>query len=94
MPLILDVPARLRGQSITQGAFVNEFYASFSFPQSIAAGNLMLALIITAVIMTVMWSRLIRHEQATHWLITAWTAGMLLMGGAWALMLTILEASS
>lgn len=94
LPLILDVPARLRGQSITQGAFVNEFYASFSFPQSIAAGNLMLALIITAVIITVTWSRLIRHEQATHWLITAWTAGMLLMGGAWALMLTILEAST
>jgi multiple sugar transport system permease protein len=89
LPLILDVPARLRGSQITQDAFLREFYLSFTFPEAASAGSLFLMLFAAAVVITLAWLWLTR--QSVNTLIVAWTAGIALLGGVWCMLLTISE---
>lgn len=37
LPIILNIPERLRGQDAVQGMFVSEFFASFAFPEAVEA---------------------------------------------------------
>ena len=41
LPVVLNVPVRLRGQEMTRELFIGEFFASFQFPQVFEAANLM-----------------------------------------------------
>ncbi|MBW4439343.1 MAG: ABC transporter permease subunit [Pleurocapsa minor GSE-CHR-MK-17-07R] len=94
LPVILDIPARLRGQAIDQEAFVREFYASFGYPEVAAAGGLLLTLVIIALLLTVLWLRLIRHRDSVQWLYMAWTSGLLLLAAGWTLALTSSEVNT
>lgn len=91
LPLILDIPARLRGRQITQEAFVSEFYLSFGFPEPASAGSTFLGLFMVGLVMTLAWLWLMRRFQPIRWLIIAWTGGIALMGGGWGLLLTLSE---
>lgn len=93
LPIILNIPARLRGQAINREAFLREFYASFSYPEVIPVGNILLTLIVVAIAVTFIWLRLIRHRESSHWLIVAWLSGLLFMVGGWILALTLSEVN-
>jgi ABC-type sugar transport system permease subunit len=91
LPLILDIPARLRGRQNTQDAFISEFYLSFRYPEAISAGSVFLLLFVVAFAITLAWVWLMRRHQPLGWLIVALTSGLALMGGGWGLLLTVTE---
>lgn len=57
LPVVLDIPQRIRGQDRVEGIFVQQFFESFQFPEVIAAGNLMLVAILAAVALSVLFAR-------------------------------------
>ena len=63
LPVVLDIPVRLRGQEVTRDLFVGEFFNSFQFPEVFEAGNQMLLAIILAVGMSIVFYRLIQSKQ-------------------------------
>lgn len=88
LPVILDIPRRLRAQERTQGLFVNELFASFRTPNVADAGNLMLLAVIVALIISFIVLRHLQLENSA----TLWraTAGLLLLAlGGLILQLTL-----
>jgi multiple sugar transport system permease protein len=62
LPLILNVPQRVRGQERVPGLFINELFASFRFPEAADAGSLFLLLAVAALLISLIWLRLVRIE--------------------------------
>lgn len=60
---VMNVPVRLRGQESTSTAFVNEFFASFRFPEVLAAANSMWIFVLAALILTIIFAALRRTGQ-------------------------------
>jgi multiple sugar transport system permease protein len=60
LPVILNIPVRLRGQEQVQGLFVNELFASFRFPEVAEAGNQFLLVFIIAIVLSVIVVRAVR----------------------------------
>lgn len=88
LPVVLDVPRRLRGQAQTEGLFVRELFASFQFPEVADAGGLMLLGLIAAVVVTLVVMRLLRSTDTT--LLWQATGGALAIGvGALVMQLTL-----
>jgi multiple sugar transport system permease protein len=58
LPVVLEIPQRIRGQERTQGLFVSELFASFQIPAVTDAGNVMLLSTVSAIFVMVAFSRL------------------------------------
>ncbi len=91
LPVILDVPRRLRGQQITTELFVNEFFASFHVPEALAANDIMLASIVIALIVTVLALRVIRSRGENNMFIMALRICVAAVCGFLLLQLTLSE---
>ncbi|MBC6935948.1 MAG: sugar ABC transporter permease [Chloroflexi bacterium] len=90
LPVILNIPVRLRGQERVQGLFVSELFASFRFPEVMSAWFPSLAAVLAAVVVSYGAVRLARRDETIGrrlWLATG--AGLLLALGALALNLTL-----
>ncbi len=85
LPVVLNVPVRLRGQEMTRELFIGEFFASFQFPQVIEAANLMWLALALFLLALLLLGRLLRPQRAGYFLLLA--AGMALALAAGALML-------
>ena len=69
LPIIINIPQQLRGQEHTQGIFVSLFFSSFQTPAAIAAGTPFLLAAIAALVITLIWMRLVYAEKrGTYWL--------------------------
>lgn len=85
LPIVLDVPVRLRGQELSRSIFVDEFFASFRFPGPLAAAETMWILFAVALVLTTIFYFVIRLEKRWHYLLltviisTALASGFLLM---------------
>ncbi len=89
LPVVLDIPVRLRGQERVQGLFVNELFASFRFPEVVAAGNQFLIGLILAIVVNIVIWRLVRHSDAGGLLLRATGGGLALSVGYLLLQLTL-----
>lgn len=90
LPVILDIPQRIRGQERVPGLFINEFFASFQFPQVVEAANLMLLSFGAALVLSYLTIRLLRGETVLA-LGRASLAAFLIMLAALLLQLTFSE---
>lgn len=79
LPVVLDIPQRVRGQERVPGLFINELFASFQFPEAAAAGNLALVAILAAVAVSLVVARFVASETAGGALASI-TGGMLVGG--------------
>ncbi|MDX2160396.1 MAG: ABC transporter permease subunit [bacterium] len=69
LPLILNIPQRIRGQERVQGLFLSELAASFQFPEAVNAGSTFLIVLIAAVVLTLFCWRVIKGANAdSYWL--------------------------
>lgn len=94
LPVVLDVPNRLRGQQTDRGVFVNEFLASFGFPEPLAAADTMWLFVLIAIITCALalWlAQRVRLADATDLLIQMALTALALAGGALLLQLTLDE---
>ncbi len=65
IPIIINIPQRLRGQALTPGLFIDELVASFRYPEAVAVGTPLLILAIVAIVVSVIWLRAIRFPKLT-----------------------------
>ncbi len=65
IPIIINIPQRLRGQALTPGLFIDELFASFRYPEAVAVGTPLLIVGIAAIVVSVIWLRAIRFPKLT-----------------------------
>ncbi len=94
LPVVLDVPRRLRGLEVTRELFIGEFFKSFNhpdFPLVPQAGNEMLLTVILALVVGLLFWRFVRVKRLGYYWARS-TMVFLLVGGAFLLLqLTIDE---
>lgn len=88
LPIVLDIPQRLRTQARSGELFIGELIASFQMPQVVEAGNWMLIGIVAAVALSIICYLLIKTEDAEKLLAQAASAFFLLIVAAFTLQLT------
>ena len=89
LPFILDAPRRVpRGRAGSRQAFLDEFFASFKFPDATQAAHIMLVMVGIALVVLVIWWALVKSEDRAHALIQFTLIGLLIIGAAWLLYLT------
>ena len=93
IPVIFDVPVRLRGQELSREIFVGEFFNSFSFPQVIEAANWMYLAIIISTILIAGFIYLLKTKRTQYYLSLILVAGLGFMASAWILNLTLVEVN-
>jgi len=91
LPLVLNIPQRVRGQERVPGLFVNEFFASFQFPDAVTAGNLFLISLIAALVISYIWLRVIPSEKKLSFVVWGSLAALAVSAGALLLQLTLAE---
>lgn len=91
LPVVMDIPQRIRGMEINQQVFLGEFGNSFTFPQVTEAANYMLPAIVVAIIISFLWLRFIKTKQSTHYLSLASIASVCSLVGFSLLWLTYSE---
>ncbi len=89
--IIMNVPVRLRGQPTTQGVFVEEFFRSFTFPEPLAAADVMWPLVIGAGVVTAVLWALVKTSDKSTVLLRAVTALLALGAGVLLMNLTYNE---
>ncbi|MBZ0294544.1 MAG: ABC transporter permease subunit [Anaerolineae bacterium] len=89
LPLILDAPRRIQGQQRSTELFLSEFFASFSFPEVVNAVTPMLIGIVAAVIISVLFTRLLRMKSGTDYMVRFTIMLLTLAAGALILQLTV-----
>ena len=91
LPVVLEVPQRLRGQEITQELFVGEFFASFQSPEVLAANAVMLPLIAVAIVAAIVFFRFVRTSNSNNYFVYAFAAVTALVCGVLLMQLTLAE---
>jgi multiple sugar transport system permease protein len=87
LPDVMNIPRKLIGQNTTQGLFVKTLFDTFALPDNTARGNLALAAIIAALVLSIGFISLRRSEGSALWSFIG--AGLLTVVGLVALRLTL-----
>ncbi|MBE2183149.1 MAG: sugar ABC transporter permease [Anaerolineae bacterium] len=91
LPIVLDIPQRLRAQARSGELFIGELIASFQTPQVVEAGNWMLLGIFAAVILAGLCFWAIKSDRPEKLLTQAASAFFLLIIATFTLQLTVSE---
>jgi multiple sugar transport system permease protein len=90
LPYVLEAPRRVpRGQAGSRQAFLDEFFASFRFPDVVHAAHIMLILVGIALVVTLLFLFLSRAKDRASYFLRFVVIGLLLIAGVWLLYLTI-----
>jgi len=71
LPFVLEVPERLRGKPLSQQIFVNEFFASFRFPEPLAAANAMWLFVLMGAGLAFIFLRFFKLKKRSQYLLSA-----------------------
>ncbi len=93
IPVIFDVPVRLRGQELSRQIFVGEFFNSFTFPQVTTAANWMYLALAITLILTFAFIYLLKPAHAQRYFSLTFVAGMGFVAAAWVFNLTLSEVN-
>lgn len=91
LPLILDIPNRIRGQERVQGLFISELFVSLRVPEATEAGNLFLLGAVAAALISFVWWRVVKGDEPGHLLSLATIAATFAIAGALTMQLTVTE---
>ncbi|MBC7814774.1 MAG: sugar ABC transporter permease [Burkholderiales bacterium] len=94
LPVVLDIPQRVRGQERVPGLFVNELFASFRVAEVSDAGNLALLSILAASVASVIFLRFIRSDDSARALIDLMLAAFFVAAGVLVIQLTATAISA
>ncbi len=90
LPFILEAPRRVpRGRAGSRQAFLDEFFNSFSFPESIEAANMMVIAIGLALVASVITFWLIKFKERPFYMIQFTFIGLLLIAAFGLIHLTV-----
>ncbi len=91
LPVVLDIPQRIRGQERVQGMFINELAASFQVPPVVETGTMLLLVALLAVAASVFFNRAIRIQASVELLTKATLVFVFLAVGVLTMQLTVAE---
>lgn len=91
LPIILNIPQRIRGQERVPGLFTGQLAASFQFPEAIAAGNPFLIASIIAIALSLIWWWRVQSENRFTYLLQASGFALAIAIGALTMQLTVSE---
>lgn len=92
LPQILLIPRQLRSLGNNAEGFITAFFQAFRTEESVLAANdLMLVLIAGAIIITIIFVRLLRSEDAPQYLLNASVAAGAIAAGFFLMQLTVTE---
>jgi multiple sugar transport system permease protein len=94
LPIILDIPQRVRGQERVQGLFVSELFASFRVPIAADAGNQFLLGLVIAFGVTALWWLLVKGEERDRILLVGTLVCVFGGAGLLTLQLTVSEVQA
>ncbi len=89
LPIILNIPNQLRTQAKVPGLFVNALTTSFQTPEALAAGNPFLLIAIAAIVVTVIWFRVIRSPERARYLFWGTSTAIAAAVGGLLMQLTV-----
>lgn len=91
LPVVLNVPVRLRGQEMTRELFMGEFFASFRFPHVLEAAGLMWPVLALALLVLSGFRRLLRVAGMGQVLLLSAGMTLALVAGGLLLQMTLDE---
>lgn len=91
LPVVLNVPVRLRGQEVTRELFMNEFIASFRFQEILAAAELMWLALLLALLALLLFRRILPEGRTGRLILLAAGMALALVAGVLLLQLTLDE---
>lgn len=94
LPIVLDIPNRIRGQERVQGLFISELFSSFQFPEAVAAGNLFLVGLIAAVVISSVWVLVVKSEDTSRYLLLGGMIGCFTAAGLLLMQLIFTEVQA
>lgn len=94
LPIILNIPQRIRGQERVPGLFMGQLAASFQFPEAVAAGNPFLLAAVVAIAASLIWSRLVHSEARFNYLLRATGAALAVGISFFTFQLTLSEVQT
>lgn len=90
LPYILDAPRRVpRGRAGSRDAFLDEFFASFTFPDALDASDIMLAALGIALVGSLIMHFLVKVKAPTTYVIQFTFAGLLIIAAVGIIILTL-----
>ncbi|MCC6801874.1 MAG: sugar ABC transporter permease, partial [Anaerolineae bacterium] len=87
IPIILDIPNRVRGQERVPGLFTGELAASFQYPEAATAGSQFLLVGIAALVVSIVWLRIVRSETGGKFLF--WGTASIVAAGVGTLLMQL-----
>lgn len=94
LPIILDIPQRVRGQERVPGLFVNEFFASLQYPEAVSAGNNFLLVAVIALVVNIVWIRWAHAQEDKTFLLWGTVGAVTAAVGTLILQLTITQINA
>lgn len=91
LPVILNIPQRLRGQQITRDSFVTSFFESFRDPAPLAAANSMWLAVIVALVLSIGAFMLLHASKRGQYLTSTTLAALGFGLGLLLMQLTLFE---
>ncbi len=91
LPIILNIPQRIRGQERVPGLFTGQLAASFQFPEAVAAGNPFLLAVVIAIILSLVWWWRVHSENRITYLIQASGVALAVAASVLIMQLTVSE---
>ncbi len=85
LPVVLEIPQRIRGQEREQGLFMRELGASFQYPEVAAAGNMALLMMLVAAAVILLVLRFVKLDNGNGLLLRA-SAGFFALGSGYLLL--------
>jgi multiple sugar transport system permease protein len=85
LPVVLNIPQRIRGQAQIEGLFIRELFASFQVPEVADAANVFLVALVAAIVVSFIVLRLLPSEERGA--ILLWATGVFLGLGIGILLL-------
>ena len=84
LPIVMDIPRRVRGQVISLELFMSELRASFQDPSVASLGNIALVLLIMAPILSLVFLKYVKSKEGFQF-INRWTMICIMIVSAFAL---------
>jgi ABC-type sugar transport system permease subunit len=91
IPVIMDIPRQVRGQDTTLELFMEKLYESFTMPDVLQAGNLMLLGLIVAIVFNIIFIRFFRSKNVSEVIVLSGFVTLLFVGSYFLMELMISE---
>src|SRR5690606_4067473 len=90
-PVVLTIPQRLRGQTVSREIFIGELGLSFFYPEVVPSARILIATLLLVAVLVGVFLRYIKPDQRAQYLSQWMTISLTFIASFWLLRLTLSE---